>query len=136
MPRVSVDRSTHEFYQRLTKSEGKSKSVFSTMKDVFVLCFSLGAANGVRKALNDKVDVFDVDVFRPDEWTAIEAVYLAESKDVRVLDSSADLNEVNSRVLESAEEYANAGASILRDGYDFKRPAVKISYMILEAVEA
>jgi dnd system-associated protein 4 len=107
---VNVDEAVHPIYRKLTGADAPpsekpdaDEAPFRTMKDVFMWALCLGARFGKRKKLSKRVKLFDWNVFSQDvDLPCVTAVALAETKDVETL-----LDQ--DKVLEIAEEYANAG---------------------------
>ncbi len=102
--RVSIEAAQHDVYKKLAGSE---KSVFKTMKDLFLAAACIGYQLNRRERLNRKQQIFSSTIFSPqDDIPIIRALAIADTGDVKVL---LDQNEV----LTIAEEYANAGIAII-----------------------
>lgn len=101
--RIYIDKSYHSVYKMLTESE-ESEQPFDSMKNVFMLATFIGYQQKQRIRLKNKVDIFSWDVLARDEENVplLIALALAETSDVEILTDQG-------RILDIAEEYANAG---------------------------
>ena len=101
--RVYIDKSYHSVYKLLTEGE-ESEQPFDSMKSVFMLATFIGYQEKKRIRLKNKVDIFSWDVLARDEENThlLLALALAETNDVEILTDQG-------RILDIAEEYANAG---------------------------
>lgn len=101
--RIYIDKSYHSVYKMLTESE-ESEQPFDSMKNVFMLATFIGYQQRKRIRLKNKVDIFSWDVLARDEENVplLLALALAETNDVEILTDQG-------RILDIAEEYANAG---------------------------
>jgi dnd system-associated protein 4 len=132
MPRVYIDASVHDLYSELAdRAAPNSRSLFRTMKDVFMLAFALGAAKGVPVPLSKSREIFDTSVFSEEDWATIEAVAISEFKDLRVLQSPDDDMRSNAEVLKMAEEYANAGIQDVKGMITPDLPAAEIALQLI-----
>jgi dnd system-associated protein 4 len=107
--RVSIDASLHEFYKELSEGNDPEKVPFRTMKDVFMLAACLGYRRGQARAIGGaKRQIFHWAQFSEQIDTPIlKAIAIAVTGDVQIL---AD----QERIVQIAEEYANAGIQEIR----------------------
>lgn len=112
--RINVENDMHEIYKEIVERSGQSleNAPFLLMKDVFMWAAALGFHNGQRRPLTSGRQ-------QPFRWSqlsqdsdipALKAIALADTQDVGVLTRS-------DQILRVAEEYANAGIRILKQGY-------------------
>ena len=107
---VSIDETTHEIYKQLTEGNNILSVPFRTMKDVFMWAVCLGVQQGKKMPLATK----RVTVFRWAQFDSqtdiplLKAIAISESGDVNILLKRND-------ILNTAEEYANAGIYDLRE---------------------
>ena len=106
---VAVDEEVHAIYKQLTEGNDPVGTPFRTMKDVFMWAVSLGYQKGERKPLSGKrVTVFRWAQFSPQiDLPLLKALAVADGEGIDALESQ-------DRILQTAEEYANAGIHILR----------------------
>lgn len=132
MARVTIDLTAHEFYKELSEKGANRPALFKTMKDLFMFCFAVGARNGIRRPLVDRVDVFSTEAFDVDlDIPVLAGVYLGEVQNLLVLDAQQD-ERLSLEVLKAAEEFANAGVVIVRD--EFRSIEPERSLMMLLTV--
>lgn len=106
---VAIDESVHEIYKELTEGNDLINVPFHTMKDVFMWAACLGYRRGERRPLTGKrVTIFRWAQFTPQkDIPLLKAIAISDSEVVHVLNS-------RDRILNAAEEYANAGIHLLR----------------------
>jgi dnd system-associated protein 4 len=106
---VAVDEAVHEVYKQLTEGNDPVGAPFRTMKDVFMWAVALGYQLGKRRPLVGKrVTIFRWAQFTPQtDVPLLKALALADHGNVNVLLSQDE-------ILNTAEEYANAGIYELR----------------------
>lgn len=109
--RIQIDASLDDLYNELAGREGDAPGTardveaapFSTKKDVFIFAACLGHQLGQRTPLPDgKKVTIRRDVLKPDDVAVLQALALADTGDVRVLERFED-------VLTVAEEFAQTG---------------------------
>ena len=104
--RVSIESGVHALYKQLTErpQQNPESSPFLYMKDVFMWAVALGVKQGKRRPLTGpREQIFRWDQFSQEtDVHALKAIALAETEDVEVLLQIE-------RILQIAEEYANAG---------------------------
>jgi dnd system-associated protein 4 len=107
---VNIDESVHEIYKQLTEGSDVVNAPFKTMKDVFLWAMCLGFKKGERVPIKQKkLTIFRVAQFNQQvDLPIIKAVALSSVMDIRVLTDSEE-------VLKIAEEYANAGITIVNN---------------------
>jgi dnd system-associated protein 4 len=108
---VAIDESVHGIYKQLTEGTDPVGVPFRTMKDVFMWAACLGYQQGERRPLSGKrLTVFRWAQFSPQtDIPLLKAMAISDSGDIEVLLSQ-------DRLLDIAEEYANAGIHELRAG--------------------
>ena len=129
MARVRVENEYHEFYRTLAKDDGETsrRRTFGTMKDVFMLCFAFGVAKDQRVPLGSARDIFEADTtLMPPDWDLIKAVVLAG--DESAISSIAN----NDGLIQTAQEYANAGVRILKREYLAAQPEESVAAALLQ----
>ena len=94
--------------------------------------FAIGVRNGVPANLEGSVDVFGTEIFSQDDIVLLYAVYLADTKDLRVLEKAAGDSQIAPAVLELAEQYAQAGASITERQWTPQKQEITFSYLLLD----
>lgn len=106
--RVQIDAALDDFYNELAGREGDGlrdleSAPFTTKKDVFVYAACVGQRLGQRQPLPDgKKVTIRRDVLKNDDVALLQALALAETGDVRVLERFED-------VLDVVEEFAQVG---------------------------
>ncbi len=107
---VSIDESVHEIYKQLTEGNDPLNAPFRTMKDVFMWAMVLGYLRRERRPLTGKrVVIFRLAQFSPQlDVPLLKALALADREAVSILHNQEGM-------LESAEEFANAGINELRN---------------------
>jgi len=101
--RVAIDANYHEFYKEMTEGKNAEDAPFITMKDLFMLAACVGFRAGQSKPLGKREQPFHYSVFSESEDIPIlKAIAIAYTNDVAVLEDA-------DRIVEIAEEYANAG---------------------------
>lgn len=107
--RVAIDASLHDLYKELTEGKDIEKAPFLTMKDVFMLAVCLGYRRGQRKPIAGKQQqIFHWAQFSDQvDMPILKAIAIAVTGDVLVLSDFG-------KVVELAEEYANAGIHEVR----------------------
>jgi len=107
---VAIDEAAHEIYKQLTEGNNVLTVPFRTMKDVFMWAVCLGVQQDKKKPLTSK----KITVFRWAQFDSqtdiplLKAIAIGDSGDVSILLKKSD-------ILNTAEEYANAGIYDLRD---------------------
>lgn len=106
--RVSIDASVHDIYKQLTTGKNPEESPFLTMKDLFMLAACIGFQMQQSRPIGKREQPFHYSVFTEGEDLPIlKAIAIATTGNVDVL---ADPD----RIVEIAEQYANAGILELR----------------------
>jgi len=108
--RIHIDESHHEIYVALTPSKEKElpgeeghKSLFASMKNVFMLAVFIGYRQKKREPLKSKVGIFSwAQLSYEKDVPLLRALALAETKQLEVLANQGE-------ILTVAEEYANIG---------------------------
>jgi len=108
--RIYIDESHHEIYVALTPSKEKElpreeghKSLFASMKNVFMLAVFIGYRQKKREPLKNKVSIFSwAQLSDEKDVPLLRALALAETKQLEVLANQGE-------ILTVAEEYANIG---------------------------
>ena len=129
MAKVRIEKDFHDLYRRLGRddetNEGGEKP-FPTMKHVFMLCAVLGANKGIRTQLASPREIFDESIFKEGDITILRGIALSESNEIACLESEAE-------ILKIAQEYANTGIRIIRDGLDGNEVVQSVSHLVLGA---
>lgn len=135
MAKIAIDLEQHEFYRQLSgrSDDPADGCIFSTVKDVFIVCVGLGARNGNPLPLKKRVEIFEPSLFSAPEWAALEAIYVGFRKDIDGLKGQPGDARSNDAVNHLAEELANAGMVILRANFDPRSAEVDLAYLLLSA---
>jgi hypothetical protein len=130
MPRVRIEQQFHDLYRVLagTDDDNGRRKTFDTMKDVFMLSFGFGLAQGRRTPLGPSRDIFDDNVLKDADWNLIKAARLAE--DEKAL---ADIANEETLIL-TAQEYANTGIRIIQQRYLPAQPEQSIATALLDTL--
>lgn len=107
--RISIDASLHDVYKELSEGNDPEKAPFRTMKDIFMLAACLGYRRGQSRAISGaKRQIFHWTQFHEQvDVPILKAIAIATTGDVQVLTDQE-------RIVQIAEEYANAGFQELR----------------------
>lgn len=130
--RVSIDPDVHTIYDEFVSSSTRNVEdrPFATMKDLFVVAACIGAQRNRYEVLRSRTGIFSGEVFSP----RVDVPVLAALAYKRTADLEA-LSDPR-RVIDIAQEWANAGIHILkreemvmRGGL---RPLFKLVDLVLE----
>ncbi|MBI1293683.1 hypothetical protein GC175_01845 [bacterium] len=102
--RVSIDADWHELYRQLSEGHDSTETPFRTMKDIFMISVCLGHQSGERLPLKgNKRQIFHYTQYSEQtDIPILKAIALSATEDISTM---SDFD----RVVEIAEEYANAG---------------------------
>jgi dnd system-associated protein 4 len=131
MAKIRIEKDSHDLYKRLGRDDESSEggeTPFSTMKDVFMLCAVLGANKRVRTPLNSPREIFDENILKSADMTILRAIALSETGDINCLATDAEIYKI-------AQEFANTGVRIIRDGLEAKEPVQSVSLLVLGATK-
>jgi dnd system-associated protein 4 len=119
--RIYIEKDVHGLYEELVSRAGKDAEdrPFATMKDVFMVAACVGAQRSRYEELGASEGIFSGDVFD----ARIDAPVLAALAYRR----TGDLETVTDakRVVEIAQEWANAGIHTLKNEELVERPGLR-----------
>ncbi|MCK8817154.1 hypothetical protein MWH28_07245 [Natroniella sulfidigena] len=99
--KVYIDDGKHNKFRELKGSDVHGDSVFSSMKDIFMVAAIMGYNSGEKREVKNGRDIFDKGVFNEHDLTLLYSIFLDYYQDVEALESTD--------VLGLIEEFANAG---------------------------
>ena len=109
-PDVAYDKNDQEFYASLVAEDSSSIFKNRTRVDVFMYALALGFNAKKRLPLEKKAANLNPSAISGDMRWLMRSVAVAETEDLDII-----IKDHHTKVIEIAEEYANAGIIIIRD---------------------
>ena len=109
-PDVAYDKKDQEFYRSLCAEDSSSIFKNRTRVDVFMYAMALGFNAKKRLPLEKKAANLNPSAISGDMRWLMRSVAVADTEDLDVI-----VKDHHTKVIEIAEEYANAGIKILRE---------------------
>ena len=109
-PDVAYDKNDQEFYASLVAEDSSSIFKNRTRVDVFMYAMALGFNAKKRLPLEKKAANLNPSAISGDMRWLMRSVAVADTEDLDVI-----VKDHHTKVIEIAEEYANAGIKILRE---------------------
>ena len=109
-PDVAYDKNDQEFYASLVAEDSSSIFKNRTRVDVFMYAMALGFNAKKRLPLEKKAANLNPSAISGDMRWLMRSVAVADTEDLDII-----VKDHHTKVIEIAEEYANAGIKILRE---------------------
>ena len=109
-PDVAYDKNDQEFYASLVAEDSSSIFKNRTRVDVFMYAMALGFNAKKRLPLEKKAANLNPSAINGDMRWLMRSVAVADTEDLDII-----IKDHHTKVIEIAEEYANAGIKILRE---------------------
>ena len=109
-PDVAYDKNDQEFYASLVAEDSSSIFKNRTRVDVFMYAMALGFNAKKRLPLEKKAANLNPSAISGDMRWLMRSVAVADTEDLDII-----IKDHHTKVIEIAEEYANAGIKILRE---------------------
>ena len=109
-PDVAYDKNDQEFYASLVAEDSSSIFKNRTRVDVFMYAMALGFNAKKRLPLEKKAANLNPSAISGDMRWLMRSVAVAETEDLDII-----IKDQHTKVIEIAEEFANAGIKILRE---------------------
>lgn len=128
--RVYIAKDVHGLYDDLVSRAGKNAEdrPFATMKDVFMVAACIGAHHNNYEELGASEGIFSGEVF--DARTDAPVLAALAYKRTADLETVTD----SKRVVEIAQEWANAGIHILKNEELVERPGLRPLFKLTDLV--
>ena len=109
-PDVAYDKNDQEFYASLVAEDSSSIFKNRTRVDVFMYAMALGFNAKKRLPLEKKAANLNPSAISGDERWLMRSIAVTDTEDLDII-----IKDHHTKVIEIAEEYANAGIHIIRD---------------------